>query len=70
MSAQGLLDSDQHKGFRVHQFSVDDYCAMVEARSLISDGIFRRLTMRGVAGGGRAWDMAGAGTGAAGGRRC
>ncbi|WP_327296240.1 MULTISPECIES: GntR family transcriptional regulator [unclassified Streptomyces] len=50
MSAQGLLDSDQHKGFRVHQFSVDDYCAMVEARSLIIDGIFRRLTLRGVAG--------------------
>ncbi|WP_406137808.1 GntR family transcriptional regulator [Streptomyces sp. NBC_01089] len=50
MSAQGLLDSDQHKGFRVHQFSVDDYCAMVEARSLIVDGIFRRLALRGVAG--------------------
>ncbi|WP_371791292.1 GntR family transcriptional regulator [Streptomyces sp. NBC_01471] len=50
MAAQGLLDSDQHKGFRVHQFSVDDYCAMVEARSLIVDGIFRRLALRGVAG--------------------
>ncbi|MEU2179582.1 GntR family transcriptional regulator [Streptomyces thermolilacinus] len=42
LSAQGLLDSDQHKGFRVHQFSVEDYRGMVEARSLIVDGILRR----------------------------
>ncbi|MEU3448568.1 GntR family transcriptional regulator [Streptomyces thermolilacinus] len=41
LSAQGLLDSDQHKGFRVHQFSVEDYRGMVEARSLIVDGILR-----------------------------
>jgi DNA-binding GntR family transcriptional regulator len=50
MSAQGLLDSDQHKGFRVHQFSVDDYCGMVEARALIVDGVFRRLALTGVYG--------------------
>ncbi|GGQ13879.1 GntR family transcriptional regulator [Streptomyces roseolilacinus] len=42
LSAQGLLDSDQHKGFRVHQFTVDDYRGMIEARSLIVDGILRR----------------------------
>ncbi|MET9621196.1 GntR family transcriptional regulator [Streptomyces sp. NPDC006464] len=42
LSAQGLLDSDQHRGFRVHQFSVDDYRDMVEARMLVVDGIFRR----------------------------
>ncbi|GGT38752.1 GntR family transcriptional regulator [Streptomyces purpureus] len=47
LSAQGLLDSDQHKGFRVHQFSVDDYRGMVEARSLIVDGVFRRIEERG-----------------------
>ncbi|MDN3294413.1 GntR family transcriptional regulator [Streptomyces ficellus] len=46
LTAQGLLDSDQHKGFRVHQFSVDDYRGMVEARALIVDGIFRRLCDR------------------------
>ncbi|MET9429115.1 MULTISPECIES: GntR family transcriptional regulator [unclassified Streptomyces] len=44
LAAQGLLDSDQHKGFRVHQFSVDDYRGMVEARALIVDGVFKRLT--------------------------
>ncbi|MGA5100409.1 GntR family transcriptional regulator [Streptomyces lavendulocolor] len=46
LTAQGLLDSDQHKGFRVHRFSVDDYRGMVEARALIVDGIFRRLAER------------------------
>ncbi|RST11453.1 GntR family transcriptional regulator [Streptomyces sp. WAC05374] len=46
LTAQGLLDSDQHKGFRVHQFSVEDYRGMVEARALIVDGIFRRLSDR------------------------
>ncbi|CAL9487852.1 GntR family transcriptional regulator [Streptomyces sp. enrichment culture] len=48
LSAQGLLDSDQHKGFRVHQFTVEDYRGMVEARSLIVDGILR--SRRGAAG--------------------
>ncbi|MGW6568284.1 GntR family transcriptional regulator [Streptomyces sp. NPDC054975] len=42
LSAQGLLDSDQHRGFRVHQFSIADYRGMVEARMLVVDGIFRR----------------------------
>ncbi|MDT9682504.1 GntR family transcriptional regulator [Streptomyces sp. TRM76323] len=47
LTAQGLLDSDQHKGFRVHQFTVDDYRGMIEARSLIVDGILRHHTGRG-----------------------
>ncbi|MFJ8661143.1 GntR family transcriptional regulator [Streptomyces sp. NPDC093795] len=42
LCAQGLLDSDQHRGFRVHEYSVDDYRGMVEARMLVVDGIFRR----------------------------
>ncbi|MEK9519689.1 GntR family transcriptional regulator [Streptomyces sp. NPDC087908] len=42
LCAQGLLDSDQHRGFRVHQYSVDDYRNMVQARMLVVDGIFRR----------------------------
>ncbi len=41
LCAQGLLDSDQHRGFRVHRFSVADYRQMVEARMLVADGIFR-----------------------------
>ncbi|WP_326651517.1 GntR family transcriptional regulator [Streptomyces sp. NBC_01750] len=50
LSAQGLLDSDQHRGFKVHRFTVDDYRGMVEARSLIVDGIFRRVDLRGSTG--------------------
>ncbi|MFG3347523.1 GntR family transcriptional regulator [Streptomyces sp. NPDC048018] len=46
LCAQGLLDSDQHRGFRVHEFSVDDYRGMVEARMLVVDGIFRRDARR------------------------
>ncbi|WP_425832092.1 GntR family transcriptional regulator [Streptomyces fractus] len=43
LSAQGLLDSAQHRGFRVHEYSFPDYRAMIEARSLVADGIFRGL---------------------------
>src|SRR6478609_6495867 len=39
LSAQGLLEADQHRGFRVHEFTLDDYRAMVEARSLVMDGV-------------------------------
>ncbi|MEV6204122.1 GntR family transcriptional regulator [Streptomyces sp. NPDC051771] len=46
LCAQGLLDSDQHRGFRVHRFSVADYRQMVEARMLVADGIFRGHTPR------------------------
>ncbi|MEV7680437.1 GntR family transcriptional regulator [Streptomyces sp. NPDC056909] len=42
LSAQDLLDSDQHRGFRVHQFSIEDFRGMVEARSLIVDSVFHR----------------------------
>ncbi|MFF0477877.1 GntR family transcriptional regulator [Streptomyces sp. NPDC004284] len=42
LCAQGLLDSDQHRGFRVHQYSIGDYRNMVAARTLVVDGIFRR----------------------------
>ncbi|MFF2326681.1 MULTISPECIES: GntR family transcriptional regulator [unclassified Streptomyces] len=42
LSAQGLLESDQHRGFRVHEFTVADYRAMVEARALVMDGVIGR----------------------------
>lgn len=41
LAAQGLLDMEQHRGFRVHEFSADDFRAMVEARGLVMDGVFR-----------------------------
>ncbi|MGC9540111.1 GntR family transcriptional regulator [Streptomyces sp. UG1] len=43
LSAQGLLEADQHRGFRVHEYSVEDYRGIVEARGLVLDGIFQVL---------------------------
>ncbi|MET7616094.1 GntR family transcriptional regulator [Streptomyces sp. NPDC005408] len=50
LSAQGLLDSDQHRGFKVHEFSVDDYRGMVEARALVVDGVLHHAQKRGITG--------------------
>ncbi|WP_156725664.1 GntR family transcriptional regulator [Streptomyces apocyni] len=49
LSAQGLLDSVQHRGFRVHEYSVADYRSMVEARRLVAEAIFRGIAERGPA---------------------
>ncbi|MFI6345132.1 GntR family transcriptional regulator [Streptomyces sp. NPDC050560] len=46
LSAQGLLESVQHRGFRVHEYSAEDYRGMVEARGMVADGIYRELTGR------------------------
>jgi DNA-binding GntR family transcriptional regulator len=43
LSAQGLLDADQHRGFRVTEYSVGDYRGLIEARSLVTDGMFHAL---------------------------
>ncbi|WP_174500665.1 GntR family transcriptional regulator, partial [Streptomyces albus] len=43
LAAQGLLDVEQHRGFRVHEFTLADYRAMCEARQLVVDGIFQGL---------------------------
>jgi DNA-binding GntR family transcriptional regulator len=43
LSAQGLLDADQHRGFHVHEYSVADCRRIVEARSLVTDGMFDAL---------------------------
>lgn len=41
LAAQGLLEVEQHRGFRVHEFTLDDFQSMVEARALVFDGVFR-----------------------------
>jgi DNA-binding GntR family transcriptional regulator len=46
LSAQGLLESDQHRGFRVPEYSPEDLRGMLEARSLVTEGIFRALAQR------------------------
>ncbi|MFE1246920.1 GntR family transcriptional regulator [Streptomyces sp. NPDC058735] len=44
LSAQGLLDADQHRGFRVHEYSVEDFRGMIEARGLVIEAMFLALT--------------------------
>ncbi|EST37628.1 hypothetical protein N566_12020 [Streptomycetaceae bacterium MP113-05] len=46
LAAQGLLDMEQHRGFRVHEFSPADFRAMVDARSLVMEGVFRWVRER------------------------
>ncbi|TVL92550.1 GntR family transcriptional regulator [Streptomyces sp. SAJ15] len=46
LCAQGLLDVEEHRGFRVHEFTLDDFRAMVQARSLISEGMFQHYAER------------------------
>ncbi|WP_079054304.1 GntR family transcriptional regulator [Streptomyces graminilatus] len=43
LSAQGLLEADQHRGFRVHEYSPADFRGMIEARGLVTDGMFYGL---------------------------
>ncbi|MEV0180548.1 GntR family transcriptional regulator [Streptomyces sp. NPDC050625] len=43
LSAQGILEADQHRGFRVPEYSLDDYRGMIEARSLVTDSMFQAL---------------------------
>lgn len=43
LAAQGLLDVEQHRGFQVRRFTPDDFVSMVEARNLVTEGIFRRI---------------------------
>ncbi|MFC4500838.1 MULTISPECIES: GntR family transcriptional regulator [Streptomyces] len=47
LSAQGLLEADQHRGFHVHEYTVEDHRGMIEARSLIIEGMFLRLEKSG-----------------------
>nr|WSY57844.1 GntR family transcriptional regulator [Streptomyces sp. NBC_00886] len=43
LSAQGLLEANQHRGFRVHEYSVTDHRGMIEARALVTEGMFLAL---------------------------
>lgn len=48
LAAQGLLDLEQHRGFQVRRFTLRDFRSMLEARTLVTDGIFRRIAARGM----------------------
>jgi len=40
LAAQGLLDVEQHRGYRVHAFTLDDFRAMADARTVVEMGVF------------------------------
>ncbi|RAG83668.1 GntR family transcriptional regulator [Streptacidiphilus pinicola] len=46
LAAQGMLVVEPGRGFAVPRFTWDDFVDIVEARSLVIDGIFRRLSGR------------------------
>lgn len=41
LCSQGLLDVEEHRGFRVHGFTIDDFRHMVDARTMVVEGVFR-----------------------------
>lgn len=43
LTAQGLLDAEHYRGFQVRRFSHDDFHSMVEARTIVIEGIFRQV---------------------------
>ncbi len=41
LCSQGLLDVEEHRGFRVHDFTIEDFRHMVDARTMLVEGVFR-----------------------------
>ncbi|MFR9724483.1 GntR family transcriptional regulator [Streptomyces sp. MS19] len=39
LSAQGLLDVERHRGFRIRRFTLDDFRHMVGALAIVTDGL-------------------------------
>ncbi|GAA2933943.1 GntR family transcriptional regulator [Streptomyces thioluteus] len=44
LCSQGLLDVELHRGYRVREFSYADFLDMVEARTMMLEGMFRHAT--------------------------
>jgi DNA-binding GntR family transcriptional regulator len=49
LAAQGLLEVEHHRGFQVRRFTLADFEDVVEARTLVGEGIFRRAARSGLA---------------------
>jgi DNA-binding GntR family transcriptional regulator len=41
LCAQGLLDVEEHRGFKVHEFTFEDFKHMINARNMVVEGLFR-----------------------------
>ncbi|WP_207958254.1 GntR family transcriptional regulator [Streptomyces sp. YIM 98790] len=39
LAAQGLLHAEQHRGFRIREYTLTDFRHMVQARSLVNEGV-------------------------------
>ncbi|MBP2403765.1 GntR family transcriptional regulator [Streptomyces syringium] len=48
LCSQGLLDVELHRSYRVREFTYADFRDMIEARTLIIEGIFRRSAQQAV----------------------
>lgn len=45
LAAQGLLQVEQHRGFQVREYTLADFQHMVQARSLVGEGILLRTPL-------------------------
>jgi DNA-binding GntR family transcriptional regulator len=50
LAAQGLVEVEHHRGFQVRKFTWSDYTDIVEARTLVVEGLFRRVSTRAMQG--------------------
>lgn len=49
LTAQGLLDIEHHRGFQVRRFTYDDFLSLIDARTTVLEGAFRRMGAEGMA---------------------
>ncbi|WP_037911064.1 GntR family transcriptional regulator [Actinacidiphila yeochonensis] len=48
LSAQGLLEVEQHRGFQVRRFTAADFHSLSEARALVVEASFNRMREQGI----------------------
>lgn len=48
LSAQGLLEVEQHRGFQVRRFTADDFRTLTEARLFVVEAAFRQMSRSGM----------------------
>ncbi|MBL1096034.1 GntR family transcriptional regulator [Streptomyces coffeae] len=46
LCSQGLLDVEEHRGFKVHEYTIEDFRHMVDARTMVVEGVFRHSVDR------------------------
>ncbi|QKV93566.1 GntR family transcriptional regulator [Streptomyces sp. NA02950] len=46
LCSQGLLEVEEHRGFKVHEYTIEDFRHMVDARTMVVEGVFRHYVDR------------------------